>query len=236
MRRGSHIKFTVPVVALLLMLGAGAEALTRPRPAGAEPYHAGIRKIVKEEMPSSFSGWAGSDTPVTKSAVELLKPNVIYSRQFFKNNRRVSVMIVHCKDTRDIDGHYPAICYPANGWELQSKAPGKWQIDALNIEGIGYEFTKHKHDGGNDYMYIDNFILMPDGRIVPDMAAVRKQSADFMTRFHGAANVQIVFYDRELGKDEGKIERDEIFTDMVHAHMPLIKAILAGVSHSEGGS
>ncbi len=219
-----------PVIGILLLLGIGAEALTRPRPAEAEPYHLAVRNAAAE-LPMTFGGWSGSDQPVTEDAKTLLKPNVIYSRRFENGVSKlpIEVMIVHCKDTRQIDGHYPPVCYPAHGWVIKSTVPGNADIDGVHIEETAYEFTLHKPDA-TEYMLVDNFIVTPSGRVVRDMNVVRRQSADYLTRHQGAASVQIVFHDPNLTESE----RREIFNTMVQAHMPLIKTILAGVTQVAG--
>lgn len=223
MLKKSKFKPVSLLFAVALLAGLAVETHSRPKPEEAEPYHAQIRDA-EDDLPMNFGDWRGEDVAVTPAAIKLLHPNVIYNRRFhnIKTGRRVSVLLVHCKDARDIYGHYPPICYPSQGREERSAEEFERTVDGQLLRGTQYQFAGKSRGSGE--LIVDNLIVMPDGRIAPDMKDVRKQAWDYVRRFYGAAQVQVVFSDPNL---TGR-EREQIFEEMARAHMPVIKTIRDG--------
>lgn len=221
--RNGKIKPIPLLIALALLAGLAVETYSRPRPEEAEPYHAAIR-AAEADLPMDFGAWRGEDVPVPPAAIELLHPNVILSRRFVnvETGWRVSVLIVHCKDARDIYGHYPPICYPSQGMEQRSAEVFERTVAGQRLRGTEYHFAGRS--GGSGGLIVSNLIVMPDGRIAPDMEDVKEQAWDYVRRFYGAAQVQVVFTDPRLTSHE----REQIFEEMTRAHMPLIKVIRDG--------
>jgi len=52
-------------------------------------------------------------------------------------------MIVHCGDVRDMIGHYPPVCYPANGWKPGPSAPTGIQVNQEDATAYRYEFSRN---------------------------------------------------------------------------------------------
>ena len=92
----------------------------RNNPVNAEAintYHVDIAELI-EEIPIDVGDWVGREVPLPQSATSLLNPNGIVARQYINEDQGViaTLMIVQCRDARDMGGHYPPVCYPANGW------------------------------------------------------------------------------------------------------------------------
>ncbi|QNN24906.1 exosortase-associated EpsI family protein [Planctomycetales bacterium ZRK34] len=223
MRNKLTMPWMAPLLALMLLGALGAETMRRPQPEAADPYHARVAAAA-EDLPKQIGDWVGTDEPIRRAAVQMLKPNVIYNRVYYnsRTGQRVVVLIVQCKDARDIAGHYPPICYPGSGLNEQAREPFDRTLDNVTIHGMQYVFASDAF--GSQRLTVDNFILVPDHEVVRDMKAVYARAWDFLKRFFGAAQVQVVFSDPKL--DDA--EREEIFNTMIEAHMPLIKAILQG--------
>ena len=68
--------------------------------------------------PYRIGPWAGADEPPAPAAIKLLHTNAILARRYERvgGDGSVSVLVVHCTDVRDMRGHWPPMCYPANGW------------------------------------------------------------------------------------------------------------------------
>ncbi|MEO0586651.1 MAG: hypothetical protein AAF078_03335, partial [Planctomycetota bacterium] len=107
--------------------------------------------------------------------------------------RSVQVLIVHCTDSRDLIGHYPPVCYPANGWTTRDE-------EAIALRAAGetdnVSATKYRFGRGDalaeQQMDLFNFMVLPDGTLAPDMRAVERASQDYRKKFFGAAQVQIL--------------------------------------------
>lgn len=237
MRRSIKNNLVTPAISLLLLCGVAVETFSRPRPGDTEPYHARIRQMASR-IPLNIGPWSGRDIPPRQEAITLLKPNVIMERVFTDmRNRQIYVLLVHCKDARDIDGHYPPICYPANGRPERSEArrADTWIVAGQNIPGTYYEFKAGQFTAGANKAdsEVYNFIVLPGriengqtapGQIVRDMGPVKKQAWDYLRRFYGAAQFQVVFSDPTINESE----QLSIFQQIVRAYMPVIEAIRIG--------
>lgn len=109
-----------PLTALVLA-GMGGYSLASIRPSGSEAYFDDVRRTI-EALPMQIDGYIGVDRPALPAAVELLRPNKLLQRDYTHpiTQTSFSVLIVHCGDVRDMMGHYPPVCYPSNGWDVDS--------------------------------------------------------------------------------------------------------------------
>jgi hypothetical protein len=91
------------------------------------------------------------------------------------------------------------------------------------VPATDYYFTR-KSGGRALGMHVANFMILPDGTIVRDMTAVRKQAADYRSHFYGAAQVQLVFSD-----SIGEGQRQRITQQFLRLIRPVAEAIATGV-------
>lgn len=214
-----------PLLALVLLAVMGGAAMMRPGPADAEPYHQRVRDAA-EQMPYRIDDWTGTPVEAPRQAVELLKPNVLVSRSYKheKTGERVEFLLVHCKDARDMAGHYPPICYPAHGWEAEGAEPADWRVNGVHITGMQYRFSYHRPLHGTTRIVIDNFMIMPDGEFLRQIDGVYNAAADYTLHFYGAAQIQLVTTDRM--SDE---RRRELFHKFIGANLDVINALRSGI-------
>jgi hypothetical protein len=211
----------LPVIATVVLLaGVGAASLAKPDPADADPFHAQVRQAV-DAAPLRFGEWTGRDVPLPEAAIDLLRPNALLSRQFTSSQTGESFqwLVVQCRDARDLGGHYPPRCYPANGYSPVSDRPTRWQIAGLELPGTAYRFS---HGPVLDESYLDvlHFMVLADGSVVRDMDAVRHAGGDYVTRHYGAAQVQLV--------TDGTVPAErqrQMLADVVAAHQPIFEAM-----------
>lgn len=225
--RGSVHWLVAPAICLLLLSGVAVDRMMFHLPVGDPgPYHARVKEAI-DSVPRSFGDWVGKDEPVPQAATELLRPNTILARKYVnrRTGARASLMIVHCTDARDIKGHYPPVCYPANGWEAArgEPEPRNWNVNGLEIPGREYVFYSGNFttDSG---IVVYSFILRPDGAIDRDMRGLGRTAYDPRLRPYGGGQVQVLF-DQSVARDA----RDEAFAELIAACLPAIRTVLNGV-------
>jgi Protein of unknown function (DUF3485) len=214
-----------PVLTLCLLTGAWANrVLSRPSIADSEPYHARVKEQT-EALPMYIGTWLATEAPVPPSAVQLLRPNAIVSRRYQDalSGSQVMFLLVHCKDARDLLGHWPPVCYVGQGWTRQSAVPRDWQVDQLTVAGMQYEFTASRA-GRAPHLAVDNFFILPGGKICRSMDEVDTIARDPRRKRFGAAQVQVVS-DGTLSERE----RADALALLVRAAQPVIDAIGQGV-------
>lgn len=218
--RISRLALAAPALAGLLLLGMAAVNFSFPTAEDAEAYHARILELTAE-APAAFDGWSSHPVEIPPSAVELLRPNAILSRQFRHPGQRVeaSLLIVQCRDARDLSGHWPPNCYKANGYTAVAADPVTWTIDGTEFPGIDYIFEIDTA-GKRSRIVVSNFMILPGVGYVRDMHDVREAGADHRRRYFGAAQLQVVT-DAGLSEDH----RRRVVSELITPHMPIIRGI-----------
>lgn len=208
----AHV-LAAPVLAAGLLAGLAWEKQDRPKPEDATPYHQRAFKAI-DELPYIIGYWTGRDFPVPEAAQKLLKPNIIRSRQYTENRpgaptRQASVLVVQCRDSRDMIGHYPPICYTSFGDAMESAKPGDWRAGNTTVPGTEYCFTTY-NAGERLKKWVRNFLIVPGTGVHRDMSGVLETAGDYDRRFFGAAQFQVVMYG-----EVSEQERDEIFAELM---------------------
>jgi len=193
--------WAAPILSVLLLGGLLLERQSWPDTQDVGGYHAAVRGAV-ESVPLDIGPWRGSDVPLPEGAIDLLKPNVILSRRYEHegSGRAFQFLIVHCRDARDMLGHYPPRCYPSQGWEMNGVERTQWQQPGGTTVGKRYHFEKALR-GRVWRQSVINLIVLPNGTYGMDMNDVHNVAADRKFRVYGAAQVQLVFSD-EFSPDE----------------------------------
>src|ERR1051326_3777057 len=210
--QGRHLAFVLasPVLTVSLLAGVVAEQRTHVKPADVEPYHERARAAIAAVPYTIGSGlWTGEDDEVTPAAQKLLRHPAILARTYKENapdsvhggHRQASLLIVQCRDSRDMVGHYPPICYRAHGMtaeafgEISDASRGlkrDWKVGDLTIPGTEYRFT-HREMGELHRTVVYNFFIVPGHGIARDMKDVENAAEDYQQRYYGAAQFQVVF-------------------------------------------
>lgn len=149
-------------------------------------------------IPYRLGDWVGEDMEIPVSAVELLHPNAILSRRFSRliEGTSLHMLIVHCSDARDMQGHYPPICYPANGWiRAEDGSPGDTATAEIAGETLSmriYNFRRLDEWGGERALRVFNFFLLPSGETTIDLRVVSRLVERSAFSVQGVAQVQLV--------------------------------------------
>ncbi|MBL4698061.1 MAG: exosortase-associated EpsI family protein [Phycisphaerales bacterium] len=185
-----------------------------------EAYHERIARVV-DEIPIDINGWVGRQVELPQSAINLLRPNAILARQYLNKEKRAlaTLMIVQCKDTRDMAGHYPPVCYPSNGWlKKNDDLDQRVIIDDQTIKV--YEFHRVAGRVERDITIYSLFAL-PTGELTTSMTEVRQLSANHELRKYGAAQIQVL-----IDGDTDPKDHLWILEDMFEIARPVIEAVL----------
>jgi len=231
--RATHYRYIPLGLSLLLLAGAAADMLRRPRPSDAEPFHQRIREIGNRLAQQEIEGWTSRRQKMEQSATALLRPNFELQREFTRvlpdqPAQRLSLMIIQCKDARDMIGHNPLNCYPCSNWQLVGVSDVDWTVRDSSgaqrvVPGREYEFVKQEGGYQMRRQFVDHLIILPDGRLVRRVEEINAAEADRSRRFYGAAQIQLLF--NESFTEE---QRRAIFAEVIGAHMELIDALSGG--------
>lgn len=212
---------------MLMLAGMMAEARTHVQPSEAQPHLLRCRNAVAAVpfvIRTANGTWVGNPTEVPKPAIELLQPNAILSRDYINDQAReaASLLIVNCGDARDMMGHYPPICYPSQGEEIEKEHTQArvWHLPDMDVRGMEYHFAPKSPTDQEQVVY--NFFVMPrvpsatvshkdlDGVICPDIDSVYTSGEDYQRHYYGAAEFQLV-----TGPQMTTQQRDQAFVDLL---------------------
>lgn len=215
-------KRAIAVAAALMVCGVvGWQSKSLPDPEGTEEFHAAVRAAV-ERLPSRVGPWVSYDVAPTPGAVRLLKPNVLHQRRWVNTatNEGVSVLVVHCGDTRDMLGHYPPVCYVGQGMSLASR--GEWSPAGVGTAGRTwseggeaaagvkvpeYEFVAVR-GARTEGVWVRNAMLLPGVGLGRDMTDVQKAARNVTRRYFGAGQIQLVFPHEYSERQRERITRE----------------------------
>jgi hypothetical protein len=219
-------KYLPAVLCLMVLGGLGAETLSRPRPRKAEPVH---QKVLakRSTIPYVIGDWRGEDREVSRAAMKLLRPNLVLERHFVKPGVRplnAILLVVQCKDARDMAGHYPLNCYPAHGFVTEAKTPTDWTVGGQRLEGTRYLFRKTAR-GVVEELEVANLIVMPNGKFCRGIDEVYAAAGDYLTHFYGAAQIQVVT-NAQISPET----RQQIFGELIEPMLPMIELLRTGGS------
>lgn len=218
MSRRGVMTFLSPLLALSLLAGLHAQIRAEPTPEDARGYHELVRRRI-EEIPRRIGEWEGVDVPVPPAAMALLRPNAMFSRRYHHAATGVtaSLIIVQCRDARDMSGHYPPNCYPAHGWQTAAEPEVRTvAVGGVELPVTEFRFARRELDR-NLRIAILNFFVVPARGPVPGMDDVRAAIGERSARDFGAAQVQIVL-DAALSASE----RERAFQQLVEPLLPVL--------------
>jgi hypothetical protein len=187
-----------------------------------EAYFTQIRESV-DDLPYSIDRWIGQDEAVTPSARELLRPNVIIQRRYVdpENGDAFSLLVVHCGNTKDMQGHYPPICYPAHGWAMRGSDREQIEVDGIAYPVTRYRFSQDAQMRSSEIVVV-NFFVLPgvDDPISPTINRLERLSHTAGTSALGSAQVQVLF-----ASSSSESYRREVFGHIVEALQPMMREI-----------
>jgi hypothetical protein len=211
-----------PIASLLMTAALFAHMHRSGALDDTEPYHQRARQAI-ENIPLSFGGWEGEEVRIPPAAGQLLRPNALISRNY--QNREsglwATLVVVHCRDPRDMSGHYPPNCYRGSGW-MQGGPPEAVACeleDGAAVTLAEYRFSRTEHLRiASRRIY--NFFVLPTEGVVMQMEQVRRATGDYRHRPYGAAQIQII-----MDSSTPEAERQRILGDMLQVLGPVIEVL-----------
>lgn len=195
-------------------------------------YHTRIANSIRD-LPMSYGDWIGKNHEVPRAAAELLHANEVRALQFrhVLTGEQVAIILVHCTDARDLIGHYPPVCYPAQGWLQRSSGamslnPAQVKTSLIEWPCSLYRFER-MDQGFTHQMTVLNYMVLPDENVGPSMDVINRAAGDIAQRERGAMQVQVVFNDPNL--DETRR------TEIANEFLVYLEPVLMAVWQSEEG-
>lgn len=192
-----------PMTAAVLAAMAGYTVLSARPTTGGEAYFANVRQAI-DALPMQIDGYIGVDRPPLPAAVQMLRPNRLLQREYVDplTGYGFTVLVVHCGDVRDMMGHYPPVCYPSNGWTIES-------VTGETIErsdGVGVPITRYVVHRGDGTLRLSreiaNTFVVPraDEPLGRDDSALDRVTRTRWSSGLGAAQIQIIT-DTEMDRE-----------------------------------
>lgn len=225
MNKRKAIAFVPTLLALLTMVVFGNEPLRAGR--ADQAYFDGVAAAIAG-IPYRIGPWIGADVEAQAPAIKLLRPNKLLQRRYLTSDgsSSFSLLLVHCSDARDMQGHYPPVCYPAHGWVIDESERTEFVLGPSRIPSMVYRLSSIRQ-GEERTMTILNFFAVPSGgeSLAADMAAVNRASATTARSGLGAAQFQLIV--------PGRVPSDEM-TRLMQEVGPAIEPPIRKVIHGVG--
>jgi hypothetical protein len=169
-------------------------------PPGARRDEAYLRTVSDTiaAIPYRVGSWIGADVEPQRPAIEMLRPNRLLQRRYVSTDgaQVMSLLVVHCGDARDMQGHYPPICYPAQGWVISSRTPIAARVGAVTVPAMVYTVTTLRREQERRMTIINFFVVPSEGEpFTPDMDGVNRASAASARSALGALQVQLIVHE-----------------------------------------
>jgi hypothetical protein len=226
--------FAAPALTAVLLVSMSTMDKLRIDPHEADAFHTRAAAVIAA-VPRLFeigphSWFARKDLPLGDDAEGMLKPNAYLHRIYQNpvNGRQVELLLVQCRDSRDMQGHYPPVCYPSNG--CQMNLPGEARDSVIQWPGRKIMVPSREYSvvfPGGRRRTIRNFFVMPNGQIVRDMESVNRSAKDYRELVFGVAQIQLLF--------DGSVDApacEQIFTELLGANPELITTLQSGIPGS----
>jgi len=222
-----------PALCLFLLGGIALQQRTRLKPDDVvvQNYHARAKAKINAmpwKVEALDSTWTAVEHKPETAAVRLLRPNEILSRRYVQNTTSArplvaELLIVQCRDSRDMTGHYPPICYPNIGYQLVYREQHTPIIVGHeSVPYAEYQFEKYTH-GRVEKLYVYNFFVVPGRGAVDDIKGVHEAAEDYERRFFGAAQFQVLMQDAAAPAPPAV--REEVFASLLRSHPELISTL-----------
>jgi exosortase len=197
---------TTPRRAALQPIGLAATALAfaatwwfLPGLPPAPDVEARYRTIRDEvlALPARLGPWRGEDVEVPLAEQRILKPNAMLSRSLsmLGGDERAHLLLIHCRDVRDMLGHWPASCYVSAGWKPEKDAGRTLDVPhaGLELEALRHRFSRVRGEELVERTEVWSAFLAPGEPPTGSLEDLAGRAGGRMRSRQGIAQVQICF-------------------------------------------
>src|SRR5690606_38872568 len=132
--------------------------------------------------------------------------------------------VVHCKDVRDMEGHYPPICYPSQGWTADGRSSETITIGEAAIPMRRYIFERHVGIDTSRIVVWNVFVMPGQEHLMADMDGLARAARSTRRAGLGAAQIQVLM-------PEGSEQERQIVEACLTALSPMIETIAEGTQN-----
>lgn len=194
-------KLLIPVISGAILVGLLAVGTLNPTPPeNVDGYFETVARTI-DRMPYRVGNWTGRDlSSAPPQVLEMLRPNRVLHRGYSSESDRFRLVMVHCTDVRDMQGHYPMRCYPATGWSPTGSETVKATFAGQERDLTIFRFARMGDFGKPMNITIGLFFALPTQgmpepaqAIYADLSGVRGASENRRRNLLGSAQIQIIF-------------------------------------------
>jgi exosortase len=160
----------------------------------------GRYRLIRDEvlaLPSRIGPWRGEDVPVPLSEQRILKPNAMLSRSLamLGGDERAHLLLIHCRDVRDMLGHWPASCYVSAGWSPERDARREITVShaGLELRALRHRFSRVRENGQVEQTEVWSAFLAPGEPPSGSLQDLTGLAGARMRSQQGIAQVQVCF-------------------------------------------
>lgn len=226
------LRMAIPAASAALLVALTAAGTLNPKaPENTGAYFEAVARTM-DRLPYRLGTWIGTDlSSAPPQVLEMLRPNRVIHRGYSRDRDQFRLVMVHCTDVRDMQGHYPMRCYPATGW-----TPTGSETVRANYAGEERDLTIFRFNRTGDFgrpmsITIGLFFALPTQGLPPpaeaiyaDLGGVRGASENRRRNLLGSAQFQIIF-----DSDKPSDEVVRVIEEIAPALDPVIEAVAEGL-------
>lgn len=161
-----------------------------------EARYRGIRDQVLA-LPTRLGSWRGEDVEVPLAEQRILKPNAMVSRSLsmLGGDERAHLLLIHCRDVRDMLGHWPASCYVSAGWKPEKDAARTLTVPhaGLELQALRHRFSRARGEGLVERTEVWSAFLAPGEPPTGNLEDLAGRAGARLRSRQGIAQVQVCF-------------------------------------------
>jgi hypothetical protein len=214
-----------PLLSLGLVAGVWAEWRTFHRLIGdPNTYHAAVRTAAAR-LPERVGAWraASVDAPRKDAATGAL--NLALAREYRNATtaQRANLTLVQTRNAVDLQGYWPPVRFPAEGWTLRVTESRSISLDDLRLPVTAYRFAIESSSRHAEIV-VYSTVMRPGGKLSDGRTGIHEAEDDSRMRVFGAALLQVTF-DASVAPES----RDEVFRTLVGGARPIMDVVLGEV-------
>ena len=148
-------------------------------------------------LPSRLGPWRGEDVEVPLAEQRILKPNAMLSRSLsmLGGDERAHLLLIHCRDVRDMLGHWPASCYVSAGWKPEKDASRTIAVPhaGLELQALRHRFSRVRGEELIERTEVWSAFLAPGEPPTGSLNDLAGRAGGRMRSRQGIAQVQVCF-------------------------------------------